>query len=188
MKLIQLSKCNKGFSLIEIMVTISIFSVILVMSMGSIFTVLDANRKSQTLRAVMDNVNTSMEGMTRTIRFGRNYHCDSSGDLNAPANCSLGADNMTLRDYDGSQVTYLLSNNRIARRVNGGTTLFVTSPDVVITALTFRVFGANAYSNGADLLQPQVIIVVKGYSGIKPTSQSAFTLETTVSQRQFDFP
>ena len=64
---------NHGFTLIEIMVAVSIFSLIMVISMGSILSVFDANKKSQTLRTVMDNMNFTLEGMTRTIRFGRNY-------------------------------------------------------------------------------------------------------------------
>ena len=71
----------------------------------------------------------------------------------------------------------------------------ITSPDVTISKLTFYVLGSAPYISGDgqctpsnnDCLQPRVIIVISGSSGTKPNSKSKFTLETTVSQRQFDF-
>ena len=177
---------NHGFTLIEIMVAVSIFSLIMVISMGSILSVFDANKKSQTLRTVMDNMNFTLEGMTRTIRFGRNYHCGSGGDTTQPYDCPSGANSITLQAVNGSQIRYRLNGGRIGRTINNGTEYFVTSPDITIQSLAFRVFGSLLYNNGSDLLQPQVIITVKGFAGTKPSTQSSFSLETTVSQRRFD--
>ena len=177
---------NNGFTLIELMAAISIFSVVMLISMGSILSVFDANRKSQSLRSVMDNFNFTMESMTRTIRFGRNYHCGSSGDVTQPLDCPspFWSDFLVVKDSNGSEVTYKLSNNRIIRSIDGGQDYFMTSPDITITNLAFRVFGSSPYP---ELLQPQVIVVVEGFAGTKPGTQSSFSLETTVSQRQFDF-
>lgn len=180
---------SAGFTLVELMVSMSVFSLVLVMSMGAITSVLDANQKSQSLRAVMDNLNFTLEGMTRAIRFGENYHCGSSGDLTIPTDCPAGSSSMTVKTSDGAQVTYSLSGSRIARSVNGGTQYFITSNDITIQSLSFRVFGsypANSGGGPTDLLQPQVIIVVKGYAG-ELSTRSTFSLETTVSQRKFDF-
>ncbi len=184
---------NKGFSLIEIMVSVSIFSIIMLISMGSILSVLDANKKSQTLRSVMDNVNSTLESMTRTIRFGVNYHCGSGGDTTLPLDCASGDSSMTVRTSAGL-VTYRLSSGRIAKSTNGGPDSFITSPDVTISRLAFRVFGSVPYLStggscpiGNDCFQPQAIVVVSGYAGTKPITSTSFTLETTISQRAFDF-
>ena len=67
-----------GFTLVELMVSVSIFAIVMFISLGSILSILDANQKSKTLRSVMDNLNSAMESMTRTVRFGINYHCGSS--------------------------------------------------------------------------------------------------------------
>ncbi len=177
---------QSGFTLIEIMVALTIFSVVMVISMGSILAVFDANKKSQSLRAVMDNLNFTMEGMTRTIRFGTNYHCGSAGDTSSPVDCPSGDTYLTVKAADTSKVTYKLVNGRIIRSINGGSDYFLTSPDVTIQNLSFRVFGSQPYSSGTDLFQPQVIIVLSGYAG-NLNSQSSFFLQTTVSQMQFDF-
>jgi len=181
---------SSGFTLVEIMVAISIFSIVMVVSLGSILSVLDANKKSQTLRSVMDNLNFSLESMTRDIRFGENYHCSTGGTITLPLDCASGNSTLNLKVTDGSQIVYKLvgdgvTSGRIVKTF-GGTDYNVTSSDVVIQDLKFRVLGSLAYSNG-DLSQPKVIIIIKGYVGSKPTTRSSFILETTVSQRKLDF-
>jgi len=185
----ELRSTTGGFTLVELMVSVSLFAIVMVISMGSVVSVFDANKKSQSLRTVMDNLNSTMEAMTRTIRFGSVYHCDvSKGDITLPRDCGNNdsSSSFVVRAVDGKRVTYKLVGGAIARSIDGGPNYFLTSGDVTIQALSFRVFGSPAYSGGADLYQPQVIIVVKGFAGTKATSQSSFTLETTVSQRQFD--
>lgn len=176
-----------GFTLVEVMVSVSLFIVILVASMASILSVFNANQKSKTLRSVMDNLNISMEAMTRSIRFGTNYHCGSTGTITAPLDCGGGGSNtMSFLGVDGNTVTYSLTGGRITRAINSGATTYMTSSDVTINNLAFRVYGSPHFNNGADLFQPEVIIVVGGTVGTKVVTQSSFTLETTVSQRQFD--
>ena len=187
---IEKIKRQNGFTLIELMVAISVFAIVMLISTGSILSVFDANRKSQTLRTVMDNLNFTMEGMTRAIRFGTSYHCNKNiTPIASPLDCASGADSLVFKDANNAQVVYKFDqvSGRIARSVNGGPDYFVTSPDITINRLTFRVFGSLPYSNSPhDLFQPQVIIVINGLAGAKASSQSAFNLETTVSQRLFD--
>ena len=183
---IQYSK--KGFTLIELMVSISVFTIVMVISMGTIVTVMDANRKSQTLRAVMDNLNSAMEGMTRNIRFGSNYNCVSADTAQFVSDCvdnSVGLGSIFITDSNGVRTKYYLSNGRIYKTV-GGLDYPVTSPDITVLSLVFRVYGSSLYSSN-DKIQPKVIIVVSGFSGAKPSIRTSFTLETTVSQRKLDF-
>jgi hypothetical protein len=99
----------------------------------------------------------------------------------------VGDSNLTVRGVDGLPVTYSLSAGQIMRSINSGTARALTSPDVTITKLTFWVYGSAPFNGGANLLQPQVIIVISGYAGTKASTKSTFTLETTVSQRLIDF-
>jgi len=49
-----------------------------------------------------------------------------------------------------------------------------------------RLLACVFYSVGNDLYQPQIVITINGFSGVKATTKSSFSLETTVSQRMFD--
>ena len=195
---INYKKRITGFTLIELMVSLTVFTVVMVISMGSILSVLDDNHKSQTMRAVMDNLNFTLEGMTRTIRFGENYHCGSSGDITMPLDCpSVGQSILNVLDSDGQTITYSLDGTRISKIVVTGInrgTYYITSADVTITKLVFYVLGSSPYpptgntcaTIGFDCLQPNVIVIMSGYSGTKPTTKTTFSLETTLSQRKLD--
>ena len=170
--------------------------------MGSILSVFDTNKKSESLRAVMDNLNFTLEAMTRTIRFGTNYHCNADeGTQSATRDCvptdtvTLGgattqyvSSSFAVTSADGALVVYRLTGGRINRAIGTNPVYNLTSPDVTITNLSFRVIGTDKFSVNADVAQPQVIINIAGFAGAtaKPSSQSTFTLQTTVSQRLFD--
>ena len=183
---------NKGFTLIELMVSISIFALVMVICMGSILSVLDASRKSASFRSVVDNLNTTLEAMTRTIRFGQYYHCGTSGDTTKPQDCASGDSTFTVLSEFGDEVTYELSNGQIARSVNGAALEYLTSPDVTIQSLTFTVLGSCPYSDSTctasppDTLQPRVIVVLRGIVTGTNQTGSSFNLETTITQRKID--
>lgn len=179
---------QKGFTLIELLISISVFAVVVLFSTSSILTILEANRKSQSLRSVMDNFNLTLETMTRTIRFAYVYHCDMNvSPFHLPNNCSAGADSIVVMTSPSSRAIFRLNAGRIEKSVTDGASWSqITSPDVTITTLSFRVFGSDTYSSTGDILQPRVIIVIKGYVGSKVSSRTYFNLQTTVSQRKFD--
>lgn len=185
MKKLKTEKFQKGFTLVELLVSISVFSVVMVICMGSILIMLNSNRKSQAERTVMDNLSYSMDEMVRSIRFGTTYHCGLSGVLSQPMDCASGGSSITVLDSSGAQITYKLVGTSLVKTV-GGVDYTLTSPDTTVQTMTFFVFGSLPYFSG-DLLQPRVIILVKGLSGVNTTSPSSFTLETMVSQRKLDF-
>lgn len=47
------------------------------MAMESVISVLNANRKSSSTRSIMDDMNYTLDGMSRTIRFGISYRLDA---------------------------------------------------------------------------------------------------------------
>ncbi len=171
----------QGFTLLEMLVSLSLFAVIMTISMGSILGVFEANRKSESLKTVLDNLNFTLEGMSREIRFGYNYDCGPAG---APLNCSTGDTQISFTTSDGRSVTYAKVSSGIQKSdnaVDGGTYEEVTAPEITITDLTFYTFGV-----GLDTKQPKVIIKVSGYAGTKTSSRTSFTIESMVSQRKLD--
>ena len=184
---LKFKKRNKGFTLIELMVSLSIFVVIMTLVMGSILNAFDLNSKSQSQKTAGDNLNFALESIARTIRFGTNFHCGATAPLNTPNDCASGSSSFSVTGADGILVTYTLSNGAITRSLAGATAQVMTSPEVSITSLAFRVFGSTSYASG-DYLQPQVIITMSGTVGSsnKAKTQSTFHVETTVSQRKLD--
>ncbi len=173
-------KTNKGFTLIELIVSISIFLTIMTVSMGSIVGVFDANRKSRTLRAAITNLNLAVESMSKEMRFGHTYACTPpAGD------CPGGDTQMGFTDSENRQVFYRFNNGVIEKSVNGGNYIGVTAPEVIIDDLTFYVLNSQPISTG-DTNQPKVLIKIQSHAGTGRT-QTNFTLQTLVSQRTLDY-
>lgn len=173
-------KKNRGFTLIELMTALSIFVVIMTISMGSIIGVFDANRRSKSIKAVMSNLNLTMETMSKELRYGRHYHCEESGTLTSPQNCPEGGTFISFLSSDDEQISYQFSGGSIEKQVDAGDPIAITVPEVV-DDLTFYVLGAGT----DDTLQPKVVIKIKGHAGTGD-SRSDFTLQTLVSQRFLD--
>ena len=174
------NEMRKGFTLIELMVAISIFIVVMTISMGSILGIFDANRKSRSLKTVLNNLNLSIESMSKEMRFGTNYHC-GSGNVEVPQNCPSGETLISFLSSDNVQITYRLNNQVIEKKTGNDPYIAITAPEIVIDDLVFYALGAGT----GDTLQPKVLIKIQSHSGTDK-SRSNFTLETLVSQRAFD--
>jgi prepilin-type N-terminal cleavage/methylation domain-containing protein len=175
---------QKGFTLIEIMTAVTIFAIVMTISMGSIIGVFDTNRKSEALRSVMDNLNLSIESMSREMRFGTNYNCGLSAPITYPQNCSSGGSTVAFRAVDGRTITYRKSGSSIEKSIDGGATYTpVTAPEIAISDLTFYVLGTGSQTPEQ---QPRVLIKIKGTAGVKDIDRTDFTVQTLVSQRILD--
>ncbi|KKT66972.1 MAG: hypothetical protein UW61_C0019G0002 [Candidatus Curtissbacteria bacterium GW2011_GWC1_44_33] len=171
---------RRGFTLVELMVAMSIFIIVMTISMGSILGVFDANRKSRSLKIVLNNLNLAVESMSKEMRFGKNYHC-GSGTVTVPQNCPGGDTLMSFLSSDNIQITYRLNNQTIEKKLDNGDYIAVTAPEIVIDNLTFYTVGAGA----SNTLQPKVIIKIQSHAGLG-ADRSDFTLQTLVSQRVLD--
>lgn len=169
-------KLNSGFTLLEILVALALFIVVMTIGLGSVINVLEANRKSASLKSVMTNLNFAIEIMSREIKFGRSYGCSIG-------TCSSGDTRISFISSENLNVVYRLNNNRIEKSVDNGSTFqAITAPDIVVQDMRFYIFGYNT----GDGAQPRVLISIRGYSGNKPSIQTSFVVQTTVSQRILD--
>ncbi|MEK7461477.1 MAG: type II secretion system protein [Patescibacteria group bacterium] len=171
---------KNGFTLVELMVAVSIFIIVMTISMGSIIGVFEANRKSRSLKTVLNNLNLTTESISKEMRFGKNYHC-GAGTITTPQNCPSGDKLMSFLSNDNFQITYRLNNQTIEKKIDNGNYIAVTAPEIVIDSLIFYTVGAGT----SDTLQPKVVIKIQSHAGTG-INRSNFTLQTLVSQRVLD--
>ncbi len=176
----QKPNTQKAFTLIEIMVAVSIFAMVMVVAIGAVLSIVSANKKAQAVNTVLTNLNFSLEAMLRDLRTGYDYSCAGVGD------CPEGRNSITFYSTQtGSNVTYTLSGTAIAKSTgdNNGF-LELTGSDVKIDRLMFYVTGTRKTAD-QDYAQPKVIIIVKG-SYTTGGAVTEFNLQTMVSQRKID--
>ncbi len=186
-------KTTKGFSLVEIMVSVTLFSVVMTISVGSLLSLIDANRKAQALNSVINNLNFALENMSRNIRVGNTYHCSTSSsvpvDLDTTKDCSSGGILFAFEGTGGDmsdsmdQIVFRFINNRIEKSIDGGVTFIaITASEVTIDDMKFYVAGTTR----GDLFQPRVVMTIQGTAGVNVKSKTNFNLQTTVTQRVLD--
>lgn len=178
-------KYAEGFTLIEMLVAIALFSIIMVMAVGSLLSIIDANRQAQVKKTVVNNLHFALENMTRNIRTGRYFHCDIEvGDITAPRDCANApATSFAFLDSNGKRIEYRQNGAVIERLISGDANFIgITAPEVTINQLRFFVSGAEA----EDATQPRVLIVLDGVMQGRARTPSVFNIETLVSQRLLD--
>lgn len=175
----------RGFTLVELLVALALFTIVMMLAMTSLIKVLDMNKKSRSMEVVMNNFNYTLEAMTRDIRFGHNYQCQGSPCSEVTVDFNPEDPNVSERS-----ISYRLSGDdpgRIERcNVSKGSPCTgdwtpITSAQVDVTDLDFYVSG-NASTDGR---QPRMTIRLAGVVG-EDAYQSDFTIQTAVNQRQAD--
>ena len=184
---------KKGFTLVEIMVSVSLFAVVMTISVGALLSLIDANRKAQALNSVINNLNFAMENMSRNFRIGSNYHCSSLASVppnsDTPQDCPSGGVLVAFEGYSGDnedstdQIFYRFVDSHIEKSTDGGATFIsITASEVVIDEMKFYVIGAPL----GDNIQPRITMIAKGTVSFGSGSETSFNLQTTVSQRLLD--
>jgi prepilin-type N-terminal cleavage/methylation domain-containing protein len=74
----QRNRTQAGFTLIEMIVSLGIFSVVMTIAVGSLLVLIFNNQKLQGEQSVMTNLAFALDGMTREIRTGTHYFCDDA--------------------------------------------------------------------------------------------------------------
>lgn len=180
---------QSGFSLIELMVSLSLFIIVVLAAVSSLYAVNNAARKVESMRNVLDNLNFAMESMSRNIRTGYDISCSS--DLTNP-NCTVSVGSgseaisfwSTLGLIDSENIQYRLSNGAIEKEISGKK-VNITSPEIIIKNLRFFVEGANP-TNTTDGKQPSVTIFVEGVAQAGTDNLVPFAIQTLVSQRRVE--
>ncbi len=168
---------QKGFTLIEMLVSVALFSFVMLATTAVLLSVVDANHKAQGLKTSINNLSLALESMARNLRTGSGYPVNGN-----PSTC---LSSITFSDHSNTSTTYSLSANSIQVSKGSSGASPMTAPEIVIDKLCFYVSGTIP----GDNIQPRVLITVGGVvsnltaAGAKMKTTSRFDIETLVSQR-----
>lgn len=196
------SRASRGFSLIEMIVAVALFAVIMLVAIGALLSLVEANRKARALESVMNNLNISLDSMVRAARMGTKYNCGGAGIPSATdgADCTSGIQNGSVAFSfapfgsnscaERERYVYSFSDGALWRSLDGGDTPAsrITAPEVLIEDMQFYVVGSKP-GNAAvpDTTQPKVVVVVKGTAGGQDARiRSTFNIQATAVQRELD--
>ncbi len=200
-------KNEKGFTLVETLVSLSLFSVVLLITGGVIVSIIGINRKNQAISSVVSNLNYSIDSMIRDIKTGYAYRCDYKGintvdevkkTLGVSKKCDHSLTLISTISGTDTVVKYELipspdNNNYIQKTTYNipaesipAQYAITDKVNVNIDKLVFdvKIPAALDQKNQLSLYgQPSVFVVIKGESGAENVESSSFFVQTLVSQR-----
>lgn len=184
----QLTKSNfvnsrKGFTIVELLVAIGLFTTITSIAVGGFVRALRTQRQVAALISANDNVFLALEEMTREIRTGRLFCAnDLTGSGTASsASCAVSSGIAFISGSTNETIEYRLANGYIEKGVSGTFTK-ITGSNALIQYLRFLYSGNFA----GDGRQPRVTISLGVTSRTSGAAPSVTRLQTTVSPRGTD--
>lgn len=165
---------KKGFTLIELIVGMGIFSMVMLSVTGIFQQVVNVQRKAIGAHNVQESLRYVLEMMSKEIRTAeRNF--DTCVDI--PSGQIYNVDNGTLylKNQYNECVAYFLENNRL-KIARDGVTLFVTPDEVFIDYLNFyhKTVGQEAVTITIGIRTLDI-----------SSSGSSLTAQTTISSRYY---
>lgn len=175
---------QRGYTLLEMIVSLGIFSLVMVVVTGAYLTLISLDRQARAQNQLVASLSFAVESMARNIRTGTDYACNASS---AVPNCaSGGGTSMSFLDSQGQTITFFKKNDGTIGQCTGACSearaVSLTDPLITIQTLTFYVRGVGT----ADGIQPQATFIIKGSMKTDTGKTTSFTLQTSATQRYID--
>ncbi|PIR89875.1 hypothetical protein COS93_01445 [bacterium (Candidatus Gribaldobacteria) CG07_land_8_20_14_0_80_33_18] len=180
---------TKGFTLIEILIAMSLLAVIITGAVNLFTSVIKEQRKVLALQTISSNASYTLEYISRVLRMAKK---DMNGDCISKYNNFENPDaeesKIIFLDYHEKCHEFIWDNNQIKERKsfdktagNLGEAVPLTPDNLEISNLKFEIEGANQN----DEIQPRVTMAFT-ITTKQPLEKQEMKLQATISQRDLD--
>ena len=161
---------NKGFTLMELLVSIFVFALVVAAASNLFSAAAQAQRRSIENQKVLDSARYVLETIAKAVRMSIIQSSDGTF-----------LTSLQINHATKGVVTYALSGGQVTENSTA-----ISSSNVTVDNLYFTVKGVGT----TDSLQPRVTIILKIRStdAIAPMYRASANFQTTVSQRNLDLP
>ena len=173
---------KNGFTLVELLIVISVFSVLIIILVNIFLMGIHIQRKISTSQDLRAGTQFVLEVISREMRMMQEIGGDQKGNNDS---------DITFTNSQGEEITYCLSDS-VGNCDSSGTYLarnnqvlfqVMTSSNIEIEELKFKVSDFVFTAPPAPpFLQPSIIIFIKAKSS-NPKYPSPLSLQTTISPR-----
>lgn len=215
MKFIKSNKNKKyktGFTLVEVLVATTIFSIVALAAIAIISAANASYKRISSNRIAMDNVNIAITTISNEIKFGNTYRCVNTNDnykdnnnynnfsdsysLSSSLSCNAlafipeGEINKRIVYYFNTASS---SINEIDYKESSGS--YILERDQALTSSSFKVnrfsFDDISGNDTNDYLQPKLNLFISGMvelsdDSTKNVSTTSVAIQTTIAQRVLD--
>lgn len=171
---------SAGFTLIEAVVSVSIFAMAMTSIVGVYLSVQKLNQASASLNALQQNSRFISEDISKIVRNGEiDYSRYPSGTAPQPV-----ATDLYLLDQGGTQIRIYLQNEALILDKLGIGSANFTSKEVAVK--DFKVYitpATNPFPGGND--QPRATIYLDLESNVNPRDKTRARFQVTLTTRQY---
>lgn len=169
MFLIMKLNSKNGFTIVELIVSMSLFVILFSITTGVFVQSLRTQRATVALIAANSNASLAIEQMAREMRTGKNFSQTSQQEID-------------FTNAKGEAVIYKLDSSFpvIEKSADGGITFKkITADNVLVKNLNFLLFTGSP----ADPYPPRITIIIQAGTNALQVSGVSINLQTTVSAR-----
>jgi len=163
---------QKGFTIVELIVAVFVFSSVSVIASGVFVSAVKLNRKALNIQRADENTRNILEMISREVRVANTI---DGSDTSCPVS---SAANLSFNHPVNGRIRYFLSSNQIHREVDGRDSI-VSSSNIRVTDLKFCLKGLTA----GDQKQARVTVQMTLESG-QGNEMITSRAQTTLSQRR----
>ena len=190
---------NKGYTLIEVMVAVGIFTIVIAAPTGFLVSSIKGQQKALASQEVLDETSYALEYISRSLRMAKKeLNCESKLTPSTCAclkNAGYGTNYELTREGRGIKFTNYqnqyqeffldINDNRLKEIKDGGEAIPLTSDDLEI--VFFKIGPQDSWGQN-DNKQPKITLFleVKGIESARPELQPKIQIQTTISQRNLD--
>jgi len=185
---------KKGFTLIEVLVAVAIFSMLISVFAGFLVGSIKSQQKALSSQQLIDSVSYNLEYMSRALRMAKKDHtggCLTTAGAKYNYETNVNRDRIRFLNYQDKCQEFFLEAGRLKERkstdntaANFGGALPLTSSVLEVTS--FKLGPSDSWGQ-AQKTQPRVTFSLKiernGQGGESPVSMN---IQTTISQRNLN--
>lgn len=104
---------QRAFTLVEIMVALSIFAIVALAVVNAFISIDRVNKKAQAMKTVIDNLHFALHGMAFNLKQGGDYHCFDGATVPDSGPSSLGAYQIPLDCHPGGDTAIAFTTPKV---------------------------------------------------------------------------
>lgn len=174
---IKNAKNNSGFTLVEMLVSVTIF-ILTITAISTLFVyAIRAQRMNLAYQELLSETSYAMEYMSRAIRMAKKDEDGSCITVAINLNYYLDGQCLIFENYKGECQKFCLEGIRLKEEKNG-VSAYLTSPNLEVLSFNVNLSGESS----SDDQQPLVEIFLE----IEGRENSRIQIQTSISQRDLD--
>jgi prepilin-type N-terminal cleavage/methylation domain-containing protein len=168
-------KTERGFTVIELLVSVGILSIMLVLLLGFVFGIVNSNDKTKADRYAVNNARRAMDVMTYEIKHATSVYTPTT----TQNQLSLETTNYLPEYETTSYVDFFLCGTSLCMKKESQDPIAITSDTVEISDVTFTQLTNGSYPS------VNIAMTVQYGSGADQFHTSSITLNSTASLRNY---